>query len=214
MKTSNKGFDQCGNARAVVNEKQIILTADVTNQANDARQVAPMLGQVVECLKTAGVKETPRTLTAAAYVSEANVAAAAAMGIGPFIATQRLGHHEEISAAPKGRLLRMAGRPKTSPPKQKMAHKLRSQKGRATYSQRKGMIEPVFGQIKAVRGFRQFLMRGIKKMRNEWTRVCLTHNLLKLRRAKLTSTRGASRPDSGDCHPALPSPLPTSFETD
>ena len=178
MKTSNKGFDQCGNAQAVVNEEQIIVAADVTNQTNDVRQVVPMLQQTQENLQAAGVRETPKQLTAdAGYFSEANVAAAEGMEIDPFIATQRLKHHEQIPDAPRGRL------PKDLSSKQKMARKLRTKRGRETYSQRKGMIEPVFGQIKGVRGFRQFLMRGLEKMQAEWTLVCLTHNLLKLHRA-------------------------------
>ena len=61
-----------------------------------------------------------------------------------------------------------------------MARKLRTKKGRETYAKRKGMIEPIFGQIKHARGFRQFLLRGLEKMRGEWRLLCLTHNLLKL----------------------------------
>ena len=61
-----------------------------------------------------------------------------------------------------------------------MARKLRTKKGRETYAQRKGMIEPIFDQIKHARGFRQFLLRGLAKMRGEWSLICMTHNLLKL----------------------------------
>lgn len=181
MKTSNKGFDQCGNAQAVVNEAQIIVAADVTNQTNDVQQVIPMLEQTRENLESAGVEQKPqRVLADAGYFSEDNVAAAAGMEIDPFIATGRQKHHEKIPPAPKGRI------PKDLSPKQRMARKLRTKQGRETYSKRKGMIEPVFGQIKGVRGFRQFLMRGLEKMQGEWTLVCLTHNLLKLHRAKTT----------------------------
>ena len=68
-----------------------------------------------------------------------------------------------------------------------MARKLRTKRGRQKYAKRKGMIEPVFGQIKEARGFRQFLLRGLEKVRAEWRLVCLTHNLLKLwRRAALS----------------------------
>ena len=58
-----------------------------------------------------------------------------------------------------------------------MARKLRTEKGRKTYAKRKGRVEPVFGQIKQGRGFRQFLLRGLAKMRREWGLICLTHNL-------------------------------------
>jgi len=179
MKTSNKGFDQCGNAQAVVNEEQIILAADVTNQTNDVQQVVPMLEQTQENLTSAGVDESPREITAdAGYFSGPNVAAVEERGIDPFIATGRQKHNEKVPDAPKGRI------PGDLTPKQRMARKLRTKKGRETYSKRKGMIEPVFGQIKGVRGFRQFMMRGLEKMQGEWTLVCLTHNLLKLHRAK------------------------------
>ena len=68
-----------------------------------------------------------------------------------------------------------------------MGRKLRTKTGRETYAQRKGMIEPIFGQIKHGRGFRQFLLRGLAKMRGEWRLVCLTHNLLKLYAHQVTS---------------------------
>ena len=61
-----------------------------------------------------------------------------------------------------------------------MARKLRTKKGRETYRKRKWMVEPVFGQIKECRGFRQFLLRSLEKMQGEWTLMCLTHNLLKV----------------------------------
>jgi transposase len=179
MKTSNKGFDQCGNAQAVVNDEQIIVAADVTNQTNDVQQVIPMLEQTQENLEAAGVQQRPQQLAAdAGYFSEANVAAAEGMGLDPFIAMQRLKHHETIPDSPKGRIRTHLSA------KQRMARKLRTKKGRETYSKRKGMIEPVFGQIKGCRGFRQFLLRGLEKMQGEWTLVCLTHNLLKLFRAE------------------------------
>lgn len=175
MKTSNKGFDQCGNAQAVANEQQIILAADVTNQTNDVQQVAPMLEQTQENLDAAGVEEKPKEFLAdAGYFSEENVKTVESSGMDPFIATQRLKHNETIPDAPKGRI------PKHLSVKQRMARKQRTKKGRETYSKRKWMIEPVFGQIKACRLFRNFSLRGLQQMQGEWTFVCLTHNLLKL----------------------------------
>lgn len=155
------------------------MAADVTNQANDVRQVVPMVGQTQANLAAAGIDDSPRELLAdAGYFSEGNVAAVESEDLTPFIATGRLKHHEELPAAPRGRI------PDALTVKQRMARRLRTKKGRETYSKRKGMIEPVFGQIKGVRGFRQFLMRGLEKMRGEWQLVCLTHNLLKLHRAE------------------------------
>ena len=179
MKVSNKGFDQCGNAQAVANEKQIILAADVTPAANDKQQVEPMVGQTQENLQAAGVAETIGALDAdSGYYSEDNVSFLEGEEIDPYVATERLKHNEKVSSAPKGRI------PKDLTTQQRMARKLRTKKGRETYARRKGMIEPIFGQIKHVRAFRQFLLRGLEKIRAEWRLVCLTHNLLKLFRSE------------------------------
>jgi len=177
MKVSNKGFEQCGNAQIVCNEEQIIVAADVTDQANDKRQVKPMVSQAQENLAAAGVEEKIGALDAdTGYYSEENVSHLEGEKIDPYIATERLKHHEKASCASD---------PDSPPadnltPKERMARKLRTKHGRETYAQRKGMIEPIFGQIKQVRGFRQFLLRGLEKMRGEWSLICLTHNLRKL----------------------------------
>lgn len=179
MKVANKGFDQCGNAQAVANEEQVILAADVTAEANDKRQVKPMVGQAQENLEAAGVEEKIGALDGdSGYYSEDNVSFLESEKIDAYLATERLKHHEKVALASEGDV------PQDLTPKQKMAHKLRTKKGRETYARRKGMIEPIFGQIKQVRGFRQFLLRGLEKMRAEWRLVCLTHNLLKLFRSE------------------------------
>jgi transposase len=180
MKTSNKGFDQCGNAQAVANEEQIIVAADVTDQANDSRQVKPMVAQTVENLDAVGVEENIDAFTAdAGYFSEENVTTLEDNDRidEAYIATGRLKHHERVPDAPKGRL------PKDLTVKEKMARKLRTKKGRAEYARRKAIVEPPFGQIKHCRGFRQFMLRGLEQMRGEWNLVCLTHNLLKVFRS-------------------------------
>ena len=177
MKTSNKGFDQCGNAQAVANEDQIIVSAHVTDQANDCRQVEPMVAQTLENLDAIGVTENIGSFTAdAGYFSEENVTSLEANERinAAYIATGRLKHHEQVPEAPKGRP------PKDLTTKEKMARKLRTKKGRAEYARRKAIVEPPFGQIKHCRGFRQFLLRGLKQMQCEWKLVCLTHNLLKV----------------------------------
>ena len=177
MKTSNKGFDQCGNAQAVANEDQIIVAADVTDQANDSRQVEPMVAQTLENLDTIGATENIGALTAdAGYFSEDNVATLEANERldAAYIATGRLKHHEQVPEAPKGRP------PKDLTTKERMARKLRTKKGRAEYARRKAIVEPPFGQIKHCRGFRQLLLRGLEQMQGEWKLVCLTHNLLKV----------------------------------
>jgi transposase len=180
MKVSNKGFDQCGNAQIVCNEEQIIVAADVTDQANDKRQVQPMVRQAQENLVAAGVEEKIGALDAdSGYYSEENVAHLEGEQVDPYIATERLKHHEKASCASDADP-GAPGPAENLTPKERMARKLRTEQGRETYAKRKGMIEPIFGQIKQVRGFRQFLLRGLEKMRGEWRLICLTHNLKKL----------------------------------
>ena len=108
------------------------------------------------------------------YYSEANAAALEERGIDPYIATERLKHNEKIASAPRGRI------PEGLPAKQRMARKLRTKKGREIYAKRKGIIEPIFGQLKQVLGFRQFSLRGLASLRGEWRLMCTVHNLLKL----------------------------------
>jgi transposase len=173
MKVSNKGWDQCVNAQAAVDsDNQIIVACDVTNQANDKQQFEPMLQKAQE-----NVGEDKRIKAASAdsgYYSESNVQYAQDKKIDAYIATDRIKHTDPAVQSPRGRM------PKELTVKQKMARKLRTKKGRETYSKRKSIVEPVFGQIKRARGFVQFSLRGLAKMRGEWAIVCLTHNLLKL----------------------------------
>src|SRR5271168_3864238 len=118
MKASNKGWDQCGNAQAVTNEHQIILAADVTNQANDVRQTVPMVDQTRANLDAAGVKDAIQsTLGDAGYYSETNAAALEQRGIEACLATERLKHHEKVASAPRGRI------PQNLSAKQRMARK-------------------------------------------------------------------------------------------
>jgi transposase len=175
MPVANKGWDQCGNAQAVANEAQVILAADVTDQANDKRQALPMMDQARANLDAAGVKQAiGAALMDSGYYSEANTAALEQRGIDPYVATERLKHHEEIPPVPRGRI------PGGLSAKQRMARKLRTKKGREKYARRKAIIEPIFGQVKQVLGFRQFALRGLAAMRSEWRLMCTVHNLLKL----------------------------------
>jgi hypothetical protein len=133
MKSSNKGWDQCGNAQAVANEDQIILSADVTDQANDKQQLEPMLEQTRENLKRAKCrKQRPGEFLAdAGYYSEANVELLESQQVDPYLATGHLKHHEEIKT-PRGRP------PANLTTKQKMARKLRTKRGRKVYGNGRG----------------------------------------------------------------------------
>ena len=114
------------------------------------------------------------------YWSEDNAAFCAELGVDAHIATGRLKHGE--------RLPPVRGRPpKNLDAKGKMSRKLRTKAGRAVYAKRKCIVEPVFGQCKEGRGFRRFLLRGLDKVRGEWSLICTGHNLLKLYRAGLAA---------------------------
>ena len=116
------------------------------------------------------------------YYSESAVAGMEREGFDPHIATERQRHHSTPPAvAPES--APATAETKSRPPataKEKMQAKLKTAEGRAVYARRKAIVEPVFSQIKEARGFRRFLLRGLKKIRGEWRLVCLTHNLLKI----------------------------------
>ena len=173
MKANNKGFDQCGNAQAAVDrEHQVVVAVDVTNEANDKKQLKPMVKQAN---RNVGRGQRIDKFSAdSGYFSEDNVTWIEGQCIDGYIATGRLKHHEKVPPRPRGRP------PNGLTIKERMARKLRTKKGRETYAQRKWITEPVFGQIKRGLGFTQFLLNGIDKMRSEWRMVCMAHNLKKL----------------------------------
>lgn len=191
MKTGAKNFDYCVNAQAAVDgEHQIIIGAEVTNQANDKQQAVPLAEAVLRNVEAAGIelpkeddapdakpKRIPTTLDSG-YFSEDNVKDLEDLGFDPHIATGRQKHNTPQPAEVDGPL------PDGTTAKEKMTHKLRTTAGRECYAKRKHIVEPVFGQMKHVRGFRQFLLRGLKNVAGEWKLLCLTHNLLKIWRSK------------------------------
>jgi len=180
MPTNNKGWDYCGNAQASVDETcQIIVSCDVTDASNDKQQAEPMDQATLSTLGQAGI-ELPRDDTGApqaipatldsGYYSEAAVLALETLGFDPYMATGRQRHHEPETPALQ----------EPANAKARMTAKVQTPKGKALYARRKVIVEPVFGQIKEVRGFRRFLLRGLEHIRGEWRLVCLTHNLLKI----------------------------------
>ena len=173
QKTSD-GFIQGYNAQASVDgAHQVIVAQHVTACAADAPELPAAVGMIVETLGTA-----PQVVLAdAGYFSEANVAAVQARGSEPLIATGRIKHGETERPAPRGRP------PKHLTPRERMARTLRTLRGHALYALRKQIVEPVFGQIKQGRGFRQFLLRGTHKVGHEWALICTAHNVLKLHAA-------------------------------
>ena len=169
--SADKSFLQGYNCQAAVDaENQVIVGCEATNQASDNPHLREMVEQV-----EANVGQRPEKLSAdAGYFSEANIESLESKGIEAYVATGKQRHNELVSPAQRGRI------PKGLGVKARMMRKLRTKKGRKIYSRRKVIVEPVFGQIKQARGFRQFLLRGLRKVGGEWRLICLTHNLLKL----------------------------------
>ncbi len=172
MKGSD-GFVQGYNCQIAVEENfQLIVGQAVTQQANDKEQLEPMIQTIEE---QAGQK--PRDVLAdSGYCSEQNLKYLARRHIDGYVATERQKHGEKRLPCKRGPL------PRGASAVERMQRKLQTQVGRRIYAMRKAIVEPVFGQIKQVRGFRQFLLRGLEKVQMEWALVCLTHNILKLHR--------------------------------
>jgi transposase len=166
------GFVQAYNVQIAVDDLQLIVGQSVTQDTNDKKQLLPMITTIVQ---QSG--DTPvQVLADAGYCSEANVTAMADTPIDAYISTRKQKHGERPGPCPRGPL------PKTATLVDRMSRKVHTKVGAAVYAARKGMVEPVFGQIKQARGFRQFLLRGFDKVQGEWSLVCSTHNILKLYR--------------------------------
>ena len=172
---ATKAFEQCYNCQAAVDgDSQVIVATRVSQETNDKKELKP----VVETLKKNLDGAKPKQLTTDnGYFSENNVTYLAEEQIDGYLATGRIKHGDQLPRAPRGRI------PKEASIKERMARKLRTVKGRAIYAKRKEISEPVFGQIKHVRGIRQLLLRGVDKVRKEWDLICLGHNVLKLFRS-------------------------------
>ena len=172
------GFIQGYNAQAAVEPTlQLIVGQTVTAAPNDKEQLEPMVAVIEE----QSGQRPDEILADSGYCSEKNLDALESAGnperrIEGFIATERQKHGEYKQPCPRGPLPAGASRV------DRMRRKLKTKAGKAVYAARKTIVEPVFGQIKQARGFRQFLTRGIDKVRGEWALVCLTHNVLKLYR--------------------------------
>jgi transposase len=168
------GFVQAYNAQAAVEPAlQLIVGQALTQQANDKQQLIPMIERVRE---QAGQK-VQQVLADSGYCSEENLRKAAKKKVDLYVATGKQKHNQPVPSSPRGRI------PKSATLVERMKRKLMSKAGQGIYARRKTIVEPVFGQIKQAQGFRQFLLRGVDKVRSEWALVCATHNMLKLYRA-------------------------------
>lgn len=186
MKT-RRGYVQGYNAQVAVTEGQVVLAAEVTQEANDVKQLAPVLSKAVENAgKVLDGAKIEVALADAGYWSESNILAADPEGPELLVATtkdwkQRKALRE--ARPPRGRI------PENMSPKDRMERKLLTKRGRRLYRIRGQTVEPVFGQVKDARGFDGFMRRGVAACDSEWKFINATHNLLKLKRSGKWSLR-------------------------
>jgi len=167
------GFVQAYNAQAAVESSmQLIVGQAVTQEANDKQQIVPM----VEAIEQQARQRPEQLLADSGYCSEQNLAHLEEEKVEAYIATDNQKHGRQKVRCKRGPL------PSGATRVDQMRRKLQTKAGAETYAARKAIVEPVFGQIKQARGFRQFLLRGIEKVRAEWAMVCMTHNILKMYR--------------------------------
>ena len=175
MPQSGGSFEQSYNAQAIVDHaSMLVLAAHVTQATNDKQQLQPML-EKLQALPTG--LNSPETLAAdSGYYSAKNVTACQDAKIEPLIAVKREEHHPDW----KERFSEPPPLPEEATPIEMMKHKLKTRAGKAAYALRKQTVEPVFGILKSVMGFRQFLLRGLENVRSEWTLLCLAWNLKRM----------------------------------
>ena len=169
---ATKSFEQAYNAQIVVDSaSQVIVAAAVTQEPNDKRQLVPMLQMAEQNLG-----QSPEKASAdAGYFSAEAVTDPSLAGTTLYVATGRQKHGEKPPALPE-----IVDVSPDAPVADRMKQLLTSAEGQAVYKMRKAIVEPVFGQIKEVRGFRRFSFRGHKNVSAEWDFIAMTHNLLKL----------------------------------
>lgn len=175
MPVAGGGFEQCYNAQAVVAADSLLVVAvDVVQATNDKQQLQPMLNKIVALPGSLGKAET--LLADNGYFSAANVTACAATQIAPLIAMGREAHHPSLDE----RFAKAPPPPKSPTPLEAMAYRLQTPDGKKLYALRKQVPEPVFGIIKSVLGFRQFLLRGLDRVRGEWSLVTMAWNMKRM----------------------------------
>jgi transposase len=170
MLKGSDGFLQGYNTQIAVEPVfQLIVGQRVTQAANDKRQMVPL----VEAIEEQSGQKPEKVLADNGYCSNENLKYLARKRMEGFVATGKQKHSQRREPCKRGPLPREASQV------ERMERKLETKVGAAVYATRKFIVEPVFGQIKQARGFRQFLLRGIEKVRGEWALICMTHNILK-----------------------------------
>ena len=175
MKVAGGGFEQSYNAQALVDtESMLVMAPQLTQASNDKEQVEPMLERIAALPE--GLNQPDQLLADTGFFSAHNVERCREAGIEPLIAVARDEHHPHW----RSRFAEPAPLEQPAGHVEQMKHALKTRAGRAAYALRKQTVEPVFGIIKSVMGFRQFLLRGLDNVRNEWTLVCLAWNLKRM----------------------------------
>jgi len=175
MPVSGGGFEQCYNAQAGVDADTMLVVATTLTQApNDKQQIEPMLSVLQEQASKLGKVQT--LIADTGYCSENNIKACEHANITPLLAVARQDHHPNW----RERFTEPAPLAANAPPIQAMTHRLNTIAGKAAYALRKQTVEPVFGIIKSVMGFRQFSLRGLRKVTGEWNLVCLAWNIKRM----------------------------------
>ena len=175
MPVSGGGFEQAYNAQAAVDtESMLVVATGLTQAPNDKEQVKPMLKTLAA--QTQRLGKVTGLIADTGFCSETNITACETAGVAPLIAVAKEDHHPDW----RERHREPPALPENATPVQTMAHRLKTKAGRALYALRKQTVEPVFGIIKSVMGFRQFSLRGLTKVTGEWTLVCLAWNLKRL----------------------------------
>lgn len=178
MKAGNGNhYDQCYNAQAAVDTEgsMLILGKYVTNHVNDKLELEPCVNSV-----DSAIRHISDVSADTGYFSERAVISVEADGEGPIVycAVEKHGHHRTVQDLEKSADPPLP--PTDATVREKMAHRLKTQTGKERYKLRKETVEPVFGIIKSVMGFRQFLLRGIEKIELEWDLVTLSYNMKRL----------------------------------
>jgi transposase len=180
MPVSGGGFEQTYNAQAAVDtESKLIVTAHITQQSNDKLELIPTLKNFAALPEQLGT--VTELLADSGYFSETNVTACEGKGVTPYIAVDRQEHNQ----SPWDRYSEPPPLPDDADSVTRMKHRLKTMAGKALYAQRKVTSEPVFGIIKAVMGFRGFMLRGFEAAKGEWDLVCMAYNIKKMHRLKI-----------------------------
>jgi transposase len=180
MPVSGGGFEQTYNAQAAVDtESKLIVTAHITRQSNDKLELIPTLKNFATLPEQLGT--VTELLADSGYFSETNVTACEGKGVTPYIAVDRQEHNQ----SPWDRYSEPPPLPDDADSVTRMKHRLKTMAGKALYAQRKVTSEPVFGIIKAVMGFRGFMLRGFEAAKGEWDLVCMAYNIKKMHRLKI-----------------------------